>query len=94
MKHVDHIVEVRDGGAFWDLNNVRLVCRYHHFEKSVATGVSRVAGGRKIPAPYDPANPPRGCTCTLRGKPTPRSPFDIYCPVCEAIIESRRKANA
>ena len=96
MKHVDHVVEVKDGGDFWSMSNLRTVCRHHHFEKSVSTLTARATGQstRKIRQPYDPANPPRGCTCNLRGKPTPRSPNDLFCPTCEAIIESRRKANA
>lgn len=34
MTHVDHIVEVQDGGAFWDINNVQVVCYAHHTSKT------------------------------------------------------------
>lgn len=56
MVHIDHIVEVRDGGAFWSPDNCRVVCRYHHFEKSVGTIAARASGairdayGRPFPA--------------------------------------------
>lgn len=96
MTHIGHVVEVKDGGAFWDPYNCRVVCRFHHYSKTVETMGERQSGRvrrSKIPSPFDPANPPPGCTCNLRGAPTPRSPNDIFCPTCEAIIKSRRNAR-
>lgn len=91
MTQVDHIVEVKDGGDFWDPDNLRVVCRYHHYSKTIETMGERRHGRRsEIPSPYDPANLPAGCTCrSPSSMPTPRSPNDIFCPTCEAIIESR-----
>ncbi len=93
MTHIDHVVEVRDGGDFWAPRNLRTVCRFHHLEKSVATIAARATSRatKKIPAPYDPANPPKGCTCKhLDGAQTPRSPNGLFCPVCETIIQQRK----
>jgi len=85
MTQVDHIVEVRDGGAFWDVSNLRTVCRYHHYSKSMATLGERQAGRRSaILQPFDPANPPPGCTCRPRNV-SPKSPNDFYCDACEAV---------
>jgi hypothetical protein len=50
MRHVDHIVEVKDGGSFWDPGNLRLVCRFHHFEKSVQTIAGRATGRSDQPS--------------------------------------------
>lgn len=46
MMQVDHIVEVKDGGAFWDPNNLRLVCRFHHYAKTVELIGQRQSGGQ------------------------------------------------
>ena len=34
MCHVDHVIEVQDGGAFWDISNLQLVCYPRHSSKS------------------------------------------------------------
>ena len=41
MTHVDHIVEIQDGGAFWDINNLRVVCYPHHSSKSLDVAARR-----------------------------------------------------
>jgi 5-methylcytosine-specific restriction endonuclease McrA len=41
MIHVDHIVEVEDGGPFWDPTNLRVVCKRHHFAKTLETAATR-----------------------------------------------------
>ena len=33
--HVDHIIEVRDGGAFWDETNLQTLCQPHHRAKTL-----------------------------------------------------------
>ena len=41
--YADHIIEVQDGGAFWDLANIQILCKPHHDEKS-----ARVRAGRGV----------------------------------------------
>lgn len=41
MTHVDHIVEVADGVDFWDPRNLRVVCKYHHFAKTLTVAAGR-----------------------------------------------------
>lgn len=38
----DHIVEVRDGGAFWDVNNIQTLCKPHHDAKTLTVKAGRV----------------------------------------------------
>lgn len=45
MTQVDHIIEVKDGGAFWDADNLRVVCKFHHYSKTVETMGQRASGG-------------------------------------------------
>lgn len=33
--HVDHIVEITDGGSFWDPHNLHVLCKRHHFAKTL-----------------------------------------------------------
>ncbi len=40
---VDHIVELKDGGAPLDRSNVRLMCRSHHNQKTAAERAKRTA---------------------------------------------------
>lgn len=54
MSHVDHIIEVKDGGSFWDPYNCRVVCRFHHYSKTVEKIGERVSGS----APRDPSGRP------------------------------------
>lgn len=42
MIHVDHIVEVRDGGAFWDLTNLQTLCKPHHLVKTGTVEAGRI----------------------------------------------------
>lgn len=42
--HVDHIIEVDDGGPFWDESNLQVLCKPHHDAKS-----SMVRAGRAEP---------------------------------------------
>lgn len=44
MIHVDHIIEVDDGGPFWDEANLQVVCKLHHDAKS-----ANVRAGRAEP---------------------------------------------
>lgn len=39
--HVDHIVEVRDGGPFWDPTNLHVLCKPHHRSKTILTAAIR-----------------------------------------------------
>ena len=39
---LDHIVAVRDGGAFFDLDNHQLLCKRCHFSKSAKENQARV----------------------------------------------------
>lgn len=39
--HVDHIIEVKDGGPFYDETNVQVVCKRHHFAKTLEVAASR-----------------------------------------------------
>lgn len=41
MTHVDHIIEVGDGGDFWDPSNLRVLCRTHHAAKTLMVMASR-----------------------------------------------------
>ena len=34
--HVDHIIPIKDGGAFLDRNNVQSLCRSHHGKKTAS----------------------------------------------------------
>lgn len=38
---VDHVVEVKDGGAFWDLNNLQVLCTYHNRQKGTVAQARR-----------------------------------------------------
>ena len=40
---VDHIVELKDGGAPLDRSNVELTCRSHHNQKTVGESAKRTA---------------------------------------------------
>ena len=40
---VDHIVELKDGGAPLDRSNARLMCRAHHNQKTIAERAKRTA---------------------------------------------------
>ncbi len=40
---VDHIVELKDGGAPLDRSNARLMCRSHHNQKTVTERAKRTA---------------------------------------------------
>ena len=46
--HVDHIIEVSDGGLFWDPANLRTLCWLHHGAKTrlVMANRSGTVGGR------------------------------------------------
>jgi 5-methylcytosine-specific restriction enzyme A len=41
MIHVDHIVEVDDGGPFWDPANLQTFCKPHHVAKTLNVRASR-----------------------------------------------------
>lgn len=30
VEEVDHIIEIEDGGTFWDISNLQSLCRRHH----------------------------------------------------------------
>jgi 5-methylcytosine-specific restriction protein A len=40
--YADHIIELRDGGAPFDLNNGRCLCASHHELKTMATRTKRL----------------------------------------------------
>ncbi|WP_289296486.1 HNH endonuclease signature motif containing protein [uncultured Reyranella sp.] len=52
---VDHIVEIRDGGAPLDARNVELLCSSHHVLKTNAVRADRQAG-RLAPKGGGPSN--------------------------------------
>jgi 5-methylcytosine-specific restriction protein A len=39
--HADHIIEVKDGGAFWDINNLQVLCKEHHDAKTLTVKAGR-----------------------------------------------------
>jgi 5-methylcytosine-specific restriction endonuclease McrA len=39
--HVDHVVEVNDGGSFWSLANLQSLCSRHHFAKTMQVMADR-----------------------------------------------------
>jgi 5-methylcytosine-specific restriction endonuclease McrA len=41
MTHVDHVIEAEDGGDFWDINNLQVLCKPHHDAKSAAVRAGR-----------------------------------------------------
>ena len=41
MTHVDHIIEVRDGGDFWNPLNLCVLCKPHHDAKTMAVLADR-----------------------------------------------------
>jgi 5-methylcytosine-specific restriction endonuclease McrA len=41
MTQIDHIIEVRDGGGFWDPANLRVVCKPHHDSKTLDVAAQR-----------------------------------------------------
>ena len=43
--HLDHVVEMRDGGAMLDEGNVQLLCQPCHNRKTEREKARRVAGG-------------------------------------------------
>lgn len=76
MTHVDHVIEIRDGGAFWDLANLQTVCRVHHYAKTIVKGGERVSGGGD--------RPPHGRICWNYSDGdgwSPASPHGNYCVV-------------
>jgi 5-methylcytosine-specific restriction endonuclease McrA len=42
-KEVDHIIELADGGSFWQWGNLRALCRSHHREKTTLMRRTRAA---------------------------------------------------
>ena len=42
--HVDHILEVRDGGPFWTPTNLTTLCRTHHYAKTLTVIAGRTPG--------------------------------------------------
>lgn len=44
VKDVDHVHEIQDGGAIWDINNLQSLCRRHHIIKTEKCKAER---GRK-----------------------------------------------
>lgn len=45
--NVDHIIEVKDGGPFWDANNLQVLCSVHHRRKT--SGVKTTRGNPVSP---------------------------------------------
>lgn len=41
MVHADHIIEARDGGPFWELSNIQVLCELHHNAKTLAAKAQR-----------------------------------------------------
>lgn len=39
--HVDHIIEVKAGGSFWDPTNLHVLCRRHHTAKTLSFAAER-----------------------------------------------------
>ena len=47
--HVDHVIEVRDGGDFWNLDDLQTFCQPHHKAKTLDAKARRGA-----PEPVSP----------------------------------------
>jgi 5-methylcytosine-specific restriction endonuclease McrA len=44
MIHADHIIEAKDlphPNDFWDINNIQILCKPHHFAKSFGGSAER-----------------------------------------------------
>ncbi len=50
MTFVDHIIEVEDGGPFWDPSNLQILCKPHHDEKSATVRATRKTGANSQPS--------------------------------------------
>lgn len=48
MAAVDHIVEVKDGGDFWDPTNLQVLCTYHNREKGKIAWAKRELQGERV----------------------------------------------
>jgi hypothetical protein len=87
MTQVDHIVEVRDGGDFWSMSNLRTVCRFHHYSKSIAVMSERRFGRRvEVQRPDRKPGNPGWCWHVNRdGEWEPSSPNGGICewPGCQ-----------
>ena len=44
---LDHILAVRDGGAFFDGDNHAGLCRQHHYSKSAKEGQARIKASKQ-----------------------------------------------
>ena len=39
--HVDHITPPRTDAEFWDMNNLQILCKAHHFAKSITDAATK-----------------------------------------------------
>lgn len=51
---VDHIVELKDGGDFWDPTNLQPLCRSHHSKKTRDQQIRRLAAVAQFTEPSSP----------------------------------------
>jgi 5-methylcytosine-specific restriction endonuclease McrA len=42
MTHVDHIVPPQDGGDFWAITNLQILCKPHHFAKGLGDAATKL----------------------------------------------------
>ena len=52
---VDHILELKDGGDFWDPVNLQVLCKIHHSAKSLMQAGARLT--RKAKLNLEPTSP-------------------------------------
>lgn len=77
MTHIDHIIEVKDDGALWDPSNYRVVCRFHHYSKTVEKIGERASGGGGLRDPYGRTFSADGHWKDTESGREPASPNDI-----------------
>lgn len=44
LQEVDHVIEIEDGGAVWDIGNLQSLCRRHH---KIKTDLCKIERNRK-----------------------------------------------
>jgi 5-methylcytosine-specific restriction endonuclease McrA len=57
--HVDHVIEVSDGGLFWDLANLKTLCWLHHGAKTRLVMANRAGAVGDRAADEGPRGPSR-----------------------------------
>jgi hypothetical protein len=92
---VDHIVELKDGGAPLDRSNLWLTCREHHNQKTVTERAKRTARRPGGPQSLEPLGPCAGRGLTQRIFPVRQCLQKIACsgPRQGATMSAERAVN-